>query len=56
MRHLYAIVLYDNIVPLSVIQKLLGHQSLEITKIYLDIEEEKIQTSNALYNPIVTYK
>lgn len=56
MRHLYATVLYDNKVPLPVIQKLLGHQSLEMTKIYLDIEEEEIQTSNSLYNPIATYR
>ena len=56
LRHLYATVLYENKVPMPTIQRLLGHQSLEMTRIYLDIDDEQIQLENDLYNPIATYK
>lgn len=55
-RHLYATILFENGVPLTIIQKLLGHQSLEMTRIYLDIEDSSVQLHNDMYNPLAKFR
>lgn len=55
VRHFYATNIYNKTKNINLVKELLGHQTIEITKIYLDINETEIQKSNELYNPLKDY-
>ena len=52
LRHYYATTIYKKSLDLYLVKDLLGHKSLTMTQIYLDIDHKENQLRNSTYNPL----
>lgn len=52
IRHYYATNIYNKTHDYFLVSKLLRHKNIEITKRYLDIENEEYKTFNTMYSPL----
>ncbi len=52
LRHYYATSIYQKSLDIYLVRDLLGHKSIEMTQIYLDINQEQNQKKNAFYSPL----
>lgn len=52
LRHYYATTIYNKSLDIYMVSKLLGHQEIKTTQIYLSINSKAEQEANSLYNPI----
>lgn len=52
LRHYYATTIYKKSLDIYLVKDLLGHKSLSMTQIYLDIDNKENQKRNNVFNPI----
>lgn len=52
LRHYYATTIYNKSLDIYMVSKLLGHQEIKTTQIYLSINNKAEQEANNIYNPI----
>lgn len=52
LRHYYATTIYKKSLDLYLVKELLGHKSLSMTQIYLDIDNKENQKRNNVFNPL----
>lgn len=52
LRHYYATTIYKKSLDLYLVKNLLGHKSLAMTQIYLDIDNSENQKRNSTYSPL----
>lgn len=52
LRHYYATNIYNKSKDISLVKDLLGHKSIQMTQIYLDINNEDNQKKNSYYSPL----
>lgn len=52
LRHYYANTIYNKSLDIYMVSKLLGHQEIKTTQIYLSINSKTEQNANSIYNPI----
>ena len=52
IRHYYATTIYNKSLDIYMVSKLLGHQEIKTTQIYLSINSKAEQNANSIYNPI----
>lgn len=52
LRHYYATSIYQKSLDIYLVKELLGHKSIEMTQIYLDINKEENQKKNSYYSPL----
>ena len=52
LRHYYATTIYNNSLDIYLTCNLLGHNDIKMTQIYLDIDNNKNQHKNQIYNPL----
>lgn len=52
LRHFYATNIYNKSKDISLVKDLLGHKSIQMTQIYLDINNEDNQRKNSFYSPL----
>ena len=51
-RHTFAKYFLLNGGDLFTLQKILGHEDISITRLYVDLNNSEIQTQNYKYNPL----
>ena len=52
LRHFYATTIYNKSLDIYLTCTLLGHSDIKMTQIYLDINNDKNQEKNQIFNPI----
>lgn len=52
LRHYYATSIYQKSLDIYLVKELLGHKSIQMTQIYLDINKEENQKKNSYYSPL----
>ncbi len=52
LRHYYATSIYNKSLDIYLVKDLLGHKSIQMTQIYLDINHKDNQLKNNIYSPL----
>lgn len=56
LRHYYATNIYNKSLDICLVKELLGHKSIEMTQIYLDINHKDNQIKNSFYSPLNDFR
>lgn len=56
LRHYYATNIYNKSLDIYLVKELLGHKSITMTQIYLDIDNKDNQVKNSYYSPLNDFR
>ena len=56
LRHYYATNIYNKSLDICLVKELLGHKSIMMTQIYLDIDNHDNQAKNSYYSPLNDFR
>lgn len=56
LRHYYATNIYNKSLDICLVKELLGHKSVTMTQIYLDIDQRNNQVKNSYYSPLNDFR
>lgn len=56
LKHYYATNIYNKSLDICLVKELLGHKSITMTQIYLDIDNKDNQVKNSYYSPLNDFR